>query len=244
MISLVTEYEAVYNSLLEIKTSDYLKYTVIMYLKSYGAKYPFAEFYLQKSDSENVTAVFLRYNSFLYCAIDHNADVEEISAWIGGMTDVTVYSGIPLSLENSETCFEMGKTGESMPSKNTAFPLDSSNFKEIAELINSDRDASVKDEFYLDISHLFRHGNLEVFGIFADEKLASFAAFSKGEKFSVIPFVFTHEYFRGKGFSKNVLSAMCCEKNKEYRLLCSEENLKFYEKCGFELIQSCFKYYL
>ena len=244
MISLCVCFSDVYNSLLELKTSEYFKHTLLMYLKSYGAEYAFSEFYLQFDENEAVCAVMLRYNSFLYCAASDIADLDEISAWLAGIKDITVYSSVSLSLDNSELCFEMCKRGFFAPS-NEVLPLrKATDLKKISGLINQNADESVINEFYLDISHHFRHNNLEIFGLIEGEELVSFAAWSKGEGVSVIPFVYTSEYFRGKGYSKKVLSAMCSDENREYRLICSENRMDFYGKCGFLVEKSCHKYYL
>ena len=244
MIRLCVDFSEVYNSISELNTSKYLKHTLLMYLKSYGTEYAFSEFYLQLDAHEAVCAVMLRYNSFLYCAASDIADLDEISAWLAGIKDITVYSSVSLSLDNSELCFEMCKRGFFAPS-NEVLPLrKATDLKKISGLINQNAEESVKNEFYLDISHNFRHDNLEIFGLFEGEELVSFAACSKGEGVSVIPFVYTSEYFRGKGYSKKVLSAMCSDENREYRLICSENRIDFYNKCGFLVEKSCHKYYL
>ena len=244
MISLCVCFSDVYNSLLELKTPEYFKHTLLMYLKSYGTEYAFSEFYLQIDENEAVCAVMLRYNSFIYCAASDIANLDEISAWLGGVNDITVYSSAPLNLGDSKLCFEMCKRGFFAPG-NEVLPLrKATDLKKISGLINQNAEVSVKNEFYLDISHHLRHENLEIFGLFKGEEIVSFAACSKGEGVSVIPFVYTSEYFRGKGYSKKVLSAMCSDENREYRLICSEKNLNFYEKCGFTTEKSCYKYYL
>ncbi len=244
MISLCKDYNILHNSLLELNASDYLKHLILMYLKAYGAEYNFAEFYIESVSGNRATAVILRYNSFVYCAASQNADIYELSHWLNGFADTTVYSDIPLSLKGYEALFEMSKVGARQGESEVVLLSKPEHFKEISNLINKDAEISVKNEFFLDISHLYRHDNLDIFGFFKDNKLLSFAAASKDEKISVISFVFTEEYFRGNGFSQKVLAKLCSDSNIEYRLFCKEDNVKFYEKCGFAIAGDCCKYNL
>lgn len=250
MIALLKNKESVINALENSGGSDCIKSIIELYMNAYGTDYDFAQFYTQyDSESNKPTSVIFRYNQTVYVSAGESADFFEISVFIRGFTDCTVCCDsvvsdkCPLPVDG-EICAIMCKKGEPLasPSDNVSLSLDA---KRISELVTSGLSENKQTDFFLNTAHLLRHGMISVFAYEFEGKIASVVAVScNSADIAVITFVYTDEYFRGNGYCRNVLSEVCSDPQKEYQLLCEEQNIKFYEKCGFSQIGSWVMYRL
>lgn len=249
MISLTKDSSLISFALLVCGGSDYIKNTVKLYLNSYGTEYDFAEYYIQTEDDNNeITSVIFRYNQTIYCAVGYSTDYLELSDFLNTFSDCEIISdSIILFLRDNLSDFEvytiMSKAGELSEHTYCDGVKVYENTQKIAELVTRDLHKDKQTDFFLNTSHQLRHGQIQVYAYMVDSEPVSVAAVSLNDTdIAVIPFVYTSEHFRGNGYSKKVLTAVCSDKSREYQLLCQEHNIKFYEKCGFSQIEHCFKY--
>ncbi|MDO5124391.1 MAG: GNAT family N-acetyltransferase [Eubacteriales bacterium] len=245
MITFCKDKRAIIKALNSLESSDYLKAVVNLYLEAYGAKYSFCEFFIEYKENIAV-ALILRYNSFLYCITDEKADLSELSMWISGFENSQVYvDRLALAQGISgvyETCYELKfkNNGERNFPSSCKTLEESFELKNCAKLVCRGKSIDITDEFYLDLSHMVRHGNLSVFGIYHGDTAVSVAGVSLGSEIAVINFLITDEYFRGNGFARQLLHDICNVDTREYLLLSSESNLDFYSKCGFITQNKCY----
>lgn len=237
MISLCNNKNEILNAINSFKNNLCLSEYIKLYLESYGTNFEFQECFLQYSnaDSKSVTAVILRYTNQVYINLSDCADIQELSAFICGFTDCTIFTDISFSdmFKDKELYYVMSKKGVKALFCDDNVKL-SRNIKEIVTLAGNDLSVSEREDFFLNTSHQLRHNHLLSYVYYCDNKAVSTAAvadisFNK----SLITFVYTDNYFRGNGYSKAILDTICSDNSREYLLLCEEKNIKFYEKCGF-----------
>lgn len=245
MISRCFDKNRVMKSVLSLDDSEYLKGIILMYLNAYGTEYDFCEFYLQTDNIGKVTAVSLRYNTFLYCIMGDEAYTEEISLWLGGFGQVTVFANIQLPAEHSDKCILMHRRGSVASDKNRVVNVNSSaDIMKISRMVNKDLPEDIAKEYFLDLSYLLRHNTAEIKGVFSDEEIVSFMMISRpvlGK--SVINLVYTSEDFRGNGYASAVISGALTD-DVDYYLICAESLKCFYERNGFTPSDICYKLYL
>lgn len=224
---------------------DCIRNIIDLYFRSYGTAFDFAQFYIQKSTENNCeTAIILRYNQTVYLASDSNCDIEELSDFLSGFNDIDLISDVPLALSRSGSiCAVMSKNGVADSVQNSDVVL-YNELKAVSDLVCEGMSEQKKTDFYLNTSHQVRHSLLLVYAYLKDSAPVSVASVFLSDSSAVIPFVYTGEYFRGNGYSREVLSALCSNSQIAYQLLCEEHNIKFYEKCGFVQVESWMKYSL
>lgn len=243
MISLCFNTDEVSFAVDNLKGSGYLKTVIHSYLEAYGTKFNFNEFYLQYAE-DDISAVILRYNSYIYLICNDNADIEELSAFLVSFNGSVLFCDdlfFSSTAVNVKKCYRMSQNG-SGDNFNTDVREITNSPKIIADLVTKDISPEIKDEFYLNTAHQMRHNVLRAFASFADEKVVSVTGFTSEYKgVSAITFVYTDEHFRGNGYSKEILKTICSDHNCEYQLLCEEHNLNFYKKCGFNQVDTCYE---
>ncbi len=242
MIYLCQKREEVLSAINNIRSNTYILHHIRLYLDSYGAKYDFVQFFLQK-DSENdlTTAVILRYNNQVFSAVSKFSDLPELASFLQGFSDCTITADNVLSeyFNNFQTGYIMCRFGAAS-SVNTNSLILLNNAREIADLVADNLTASNKEDFFLNTSHQIRHNTINVYGVYAKNKLVSVASASvQTNNISVITFVYTHEHFRGNGYSNRILSHICSEADIKYMLICEKHNVEFYHKCGFSQDDTC-----
>lgn len=246
MISLCNDKIVLLNSLDCFKDSAFIRENIRLYLLSYGTKYDFCQFFLQYCDEDNsVTSVVMRYNSQVYALLGDKC-IDESVSFISGFTDCEIIVDNSLFNEyfKAETCYVMQKRG--IKSKNDCDKIKlAESASSVAKLVTKDYEKEKADDFFLNTAHQMRHGFLSVAGFYEDDKLVSVVSFSDSSmEFSLVPFVFTDNYFRGKGIASKLLSFVCQDSEKNYVLLCQKHNVEFYKKCGFEQKELCYRFIL
>lgn len=243
MISLCNKRDTLLLALESATGCRYIREVIKLYLYSYGTQYDFVQFYVQTDDALRLTAVILRYNTFLYVSTNSNADKEELTDFIRSFSDSEVLCDKCLieHLPSAQECFvfERMGTGCSVLSDNVT-ATDDARFA--TDLIGESMSGSKAEDLFLNTSHQIRHGTLKFYLYCENSQPASVVGVSVfSSDVSIIPFVYTGEYFRGNGYSKVLLASVCQREDKTYQLVCEEHNIKFYEKCGFSLIDTCLK---
>ncbi len=242
MITLCLNSDDIFTAISSVEGSSYLKTVMRLYLDSYKTDYTFNEFYLQY-ERETITAVIHRYNSYIHVICDDNSDFDELSAFVTGFAESTLISDVLFfnSTQNTNKCYIMSKIGRSASSPCDVKEI-SDSLKKVCSLVGDSMNDSEKTDFYLNINHQVRHNNLSVFAWFIEDNPVSVAGVTKTfDGLSAITFVYTDKYFRGNGYSKEVLNKVCSDVQTEYHLICEEHNLNFYIKCGFNQVGTCFE---
>lgn len=224
--------------------STAIRNTIELYLRAYSVRYDFAQFYIQVN-SNKPSALIMRYNSTVYCLADIDSDLDELSSFFSGYKDTEIISHVPLSLSvNVQECAVMNTLGRPTAENPRKISV-ITDAKSVATLVCENLPENEATDFFLNTAHQMRHNLLSVYGILGDEKALSVASVYVNENCEgIIPFVYTSQYFRGNGFSKSVLKALCSNPLVTYRLLCEEHNIEFYKKCGFIKEGTWYKYNL
>ncbi|MBQ8000449.1 MAG: GNAT family N-acetyltransferase [Ruminococcus sp.] len=227
-----------------------IRNTILLYLNSYGAQFEFAQFYIQCTQDANTdTALVLRYNQTVYCITEDCADLPELMSFFVGFTDTTLISDRVLHNQTNEplgceTGAVMSKSGIAQLVQNPKILL-CSEPKPVCRLVSEEMPEHEKTDFFLNTAHQMRHGQLSVYAYYDGLSPMSVASvFHNGTGEAVIPFVYTGDYFRGNGYSKQILSAVCSDAETTYQLLCEAHNIEFYKKCGFTQVSQWVKYSL
>ncbi len=227
-----------------------IRNTIELYFLSYGVSFDFAQFYIQYSEISNTdTALVCRYNQTVYCIADSNCDYTELASFLCGFSDVTLICDDSLpTLTDFEDSRKIGavmsKKGEVQSVHNPCVGT-CNEPKLICNLVSEDMSEEKKIDFFLNTAHQLRHGFLSVFAYLeASSPVSVVSLYENDGEYAVIPFVYTGKYFRGNGYSQQVLHALCSNPQVTYELLCEEHNIKFYEKCGFAHVSDWVKYSL
>lgn len=247
MISLCTEYAEILSALNKQIGAEYICEYIRLFLESYGVDYNFQEFYLQfDEDFKKITSVILRYNNQIFVSVTQEADLLELCAFLSGFAQCTVIADKYLGayFPECDTCYIMSKNG-SDADKITDDIRNSDNHKEIATLVTASMTQDKKADYLLNLSHQLRHKKVCAYVCYVDHKPVSAVVMSTlAQNSQIITTVYTHEYFRGNGYAKRILDNVCCGNSNKYILLCEEHNLKFYEKSGFSLADTCVRFRL
>ena len=231
-------------------SSEAIRFTVLLYYKSYGTSFDFAQYYIQFDEELNTeTAIIMRYNQTIYILTKSECDVSELSSFVSGFADSEViYDGgagpLQIDCKSENIGAVMSRKGTDDSVQNTAVTLINEP-KLVTNLVGENMSENVKTDFFLNTAHQMRHNLLKVYGVMLDKKLVSTASvFDADSEQSLIHFVYTGEHFRGNGYSRQILQAICSDISVDYLLLCEEHNINFYEKCGFTLSDSWVYYRL
>ncbi len=246
MISLCTDYNLILSAINNQVASGYIEEHIRLYLESYGTDYDFQEIFLQKeTETDEIAAIILRYNNQIFVSTSNNADLAELHIFLSGFAEsiVIVDKSLKAYFPASETCFIMNKIGEN--SEEISCVSLSDNHKEIAALVGESLSQSEKLDYYLNLSHQMRHDKIRAYAYYIDKKPVAVVIMSTtAPKLHIITTVYTQEHFRGNGYAKQILDKICCDDSKKYVLICEEHNIKFYEKCGFSVVDTCIRFRL
>ena len=245
MISLCFNHTDISDGLNRINNNSCISEYIKLYIASYGLAYDFQQCYLQYTDEKKaeISAFILRYNNQIYVTSSDKADLYELSSFINGFENCTVFAEKNLTayFSNINICYVMSKKGVNSSSFDKNIKS-SDDINEISNLAVCGLSSSEREDFFLNTSYQLRHNLLKAHIYFLNGKPISTAAVAiTSDSKALITFVYTDIYFRGNGYSKAVLDVICTRESIEYLLLCEEKNIKFYEKCGFEVIDRMLK---
>lgn len=240
MISLELTEKCISDALHSFKSKDFLTSTIYQYLKAYGTKYPFVEFYTQKQD-DNVTALILRYNSTVYCYCCNSSDTEEVISFLDrfrGCDIITNIDSSELKETTNDTLFEMKREGYSFIASNGVECKCNSDISGSLSLLREHLNTGHFEDFYLNMSLFHRRGLLDVYSVIIDNKPVSTLGLVKGQnEVNTISFLYTAQDFRGNNYAGKLLEH-CLKENNCILLLCERHNLEFYIKNRFTQVSS------
>lgn len=203
--------------------------------KAYGKDCDFLSFWKQ-TEGENIGAVIMRFcdEITLYYCGGNREELKEFLRFLGGSRifcslnsakklSLNVIKKVNCCIRNKERLkTEKGKT---------------LTYNEIYNVLNSDTTGELIlpqfNDWYVDFCHRVRHNTARYFSLFENSVIIT--AYET-ENYAIIGGVATKPDFRNKGYASKNLTALCGilhSEDKKVLLLCSDKNLKFYEKNGF-----------
>ncbi len=194
--------------------------------EAYGFSYSFLKFFR----SERAVIAFY-YASAVICG---ECD-DEISQFCGisGVTDLLIShggssDGILYIMEYK------GKGGFAELKTDTSY-------EKVYDILKDGFDMDF-DSWYTDICHNVRHGISEIYTL--DEKAAVTKMFSM-DGIALLSLVAVKKEHRKENYGRRIVEAAAkrlCPENRVY-VICEEELLPFYKKCGFEKTAECYNKY-
>lgn len=234
MIEKIDEFSQIEN----YKIKDIYSVRILSLLNAYGCKYPFAQFYRQIDDDDNVTSIISSLDKDVTVSFDGEiADKDELTQFLHiiGFASVLCDEGLQMnSLFDSGVVMKSGKKIE--------IPCDYTEIDEYPYLFDLynfvDYDGNSFESWYVDISHRIRHGAAKAVTLNINEEIISSAIFSSIYKNdAIITAVKTNPEFRKMGYGSALVSAMCCDISGDVYLMREKnKNESFYKKLGFENI--------
>jgi N-acetylglutamate synthase-like GNAT family acetyltransferase len=216
------------------------KVRILSLLSAYGTKYPFLDFWMQKTE-ENITAVMMRFDGVVTLVSLPDADFLEIGLFLPAITS-TLFSSLEtakrLGLQLKKEVYELVFSGNT-PSETGEVSTD---FNKIYEILSSSGDEDIslgdRDEFYADISHRTRKGCAVSL---LTETGAAVCPFMT-DSLALISGVAVESHARGKGEGKRAVLALVNNVlPRKIYVTATKEKAGFYEKCGFR-ISACLAY--
>lgn len=201
---------------------------------AYGTKYDFCRFYRQGNSYISVLD-----GSFVLCT-DSTADFEEIADFLHmqGFSDVfcSKAAGKSLSdkLECSFTIVNLMKFSGGLP---CAEFDDDPSLSDVYKIVSDGFDIEF-ESWYLDMSHRVRHGISKCCVL--DGKAALVVQHNiNGE--ALLSQVASLKAHRGEGLAKKLVTSVSASlAPSEVYIVCEDELIGFYEKCGFEIVGNKF----
>lgn len=216
--------------------TDIFSVRILSLLGAYDCKYPFARFYRQIDENENITAILSVLDKDITVSYDESiADKEEIAEFVSVLGyDSVLCSELPINSGNCESgaIMQTDKTVE-LPNRFGAvneYP----NLFELYRFI--DYSTNSFDAWYVDINHRIRHGFAKAFTLDIGGEIVSSAIFSSIYNDSaILTAVRTKPELRGMGYSSALISSICCDfGGTVYLMRESGKNESFYKKLGFK----------
>lgn len=203
-----------------------------MFTEGFGVNQDFLQFYAAFNDQSKLCAAFIKCNDRVFCLIDNLYDKEEILWFLSGFQDFKIF----ISSEYAEIidrksyccCNLMVKDSICNKNNDNILEIDS---KPFTDIIMNGKDKEYSIRFFLNNSHLLRHGYLKNYAYKKDANIVSIASVYSNQKQSYLCNVFTSEAFRHKGYASKLINSIT--NNKEFHLICSKDVSPLYEKCGF-----------
>lgn len=216
--------------------TDIFSVRILSLLGAYGCKYPFARFYRQIDENENITAILSVLDKDITVSYDESiADTEEIAEFVSVIGyDSVLCSELPMNSSVCEcgTIMQTDKTVE-LPNRFgavNAYP----NLFDLYRFI--DYGTNSFDAWYVDINHRIRHGFAKAFTLDIGGEIVSSAIFSSIYNDSaILTAVRTKPEFRGMGYGSALISSICCDfGGTVYLMRENGKNESFYKKLGFK----------
>lgn len=204
-----------------------------MFTEGFGVKQDFLQFYAAFNDNSKLCAAFIKCNDRVFCLIESLYDKEEITLFLNGFKDFKIFISSEFSYIIDRKSFyicNLMKKAKTQKNNNTAISeIDS---KDLADIIMHGKDRDSYIRFFLNNSHLQRHGYLKNFAKVNNGNIVSIASVYSNVVHCYLCNVFTPLNFRGKGNATDLINQIT-ENGKEFHLICNEDVSHLYEKCGF-----------
>lgn len=204
-----------------------------MFTEGFGVNQDFLKFYAAFNYSGKLCGAFVTCNDRVFCLLEKIYDKEEILFFLSGFSDFKIFISAKFShiIERTKfnKCLLMKKSGKAEKYSSSIQEIESKFFTSI---IMKDKEKDTYIRFFLNNSHLQRHGYLKNFALTQGEEVLSVASLYNDKEKSYLCNVFTPENHRHKGYSSALISEIT-NTITEYHLICSEDVFPLYNKCGF-----------
>lgn len=216
--------------------TDIFSVRILSLLGAYGCKYPFARFYKQLDDAENITAILSVLDKDITVSCDNYADREEIAQFVSAVGyDSVLCTELPISSDSCESGVVM-KLDKTIEIQNSFGAVNEyPNLFELYNFVEYSSNSSF-DAWYVDINHRIRHGYAKAFTLDIGGGVISSAIFSSiYNNSAILTAVRTKPELRGMGYASALISSICCDFGGVVYLMRERgENKSFYKKLGFE----------
>ena len=217
---------------------------ICAYYKAYGAGYDFCKFYIGEH------CIIMRYEGELLIYADKDADCDELSLFVQaqGNCAITVNEESRRIFEESrgyaaQKLYRMSRRCDGGKSDCSAeFTVE---YSAVGEVIKDSFGlcGGAYDGWYADICHRVRHGISRISVIKKSSRIAAVCVImyqSGGEGF--LSDICVNSEYRGQGLGREILGAVenLCGADR-LSLVCKEENIGFYRRCGFEIAGTLYK---
>lgn len=204
-----------------------------MFTEGFGVNQDFLQFYAAFNDKSMLSAAFVKCNDRVFCLIETLYDVDEILFFLNGFRDFKIF----ISSHFKEIIDRKNFYYCSLMKKKTSVISENTNISQIesrpfTDIIMKGKENDYALRFYLNNSHLLRHGYLKNFAYKTKGQTVSVASIYSDNKLSYLCNVFTPQEFRGRGYASDLINAIT--QDKEFHLICSNDLTTLYKKCGFE----------
>ena len=204
-----------------------------MFTEGFGVNQDFLQFYAAFNDKSKLCAAFIKCNDRVFCLIENLYDKDEIIWFLNGFQDFKIF----ISSEYAEIIDRTSYCCCSLMAKNSIYSGNATAITEIeskpfTDIIMNGKEKEYTIRFFLNNSHLSRHGYLKNFAYKKENIVTSIASVYSNTEHSYLCNVFTPEDFRHKGYASELINSIT--NNKEFHLICSKDVSPLYEKCGFK----------
>ena len=204
-----------------------------MFTEGFGVNQDFLKFYAAFSDNGKLCAAFISCNDRIFCLIEELYNTDEILLFLNGFQDYKIF----ISSEHSNIierndfyiCNLMKKCGTFEYRLDKVKTIESKDFTDII-MKDKDRDSYIR--FFLNNSHLQRHGYLQNYALFNKGSALCVASVFNDVNHTYLCNVFTPAEHRANGFATALINNVT-DNTTECHLICQEDVSKLYEKCGF-----------
>lgn len=222
--------------------NDTVGMRILSNMNAYGCDRPFALFWRQINDENQVTALLSKMDGTLFLTAADTSDYEELALFISAMKEQNgaVLCPLPcaqrLSISYPQLYHEM-VLGNIRGKQNSVANKTRATLSEIYAILKAGEDGDITlppfEVWYADFSHKIRHGQTRAI-VFEHSAVALTSAELTDR--AVISGVSVLPHKRGEGLGKAAVLALCGELQKENKavyVVCSVNMTAFYEKLGF-----------
>lgn len=203
-----------------------------MFTEGFGVKQDFLQFYAAFNDKSKLCAAFIKCNDRVFCLIDNLYDEEEILWFLSGFQDFKIFISAEfaniIDRKNYCLCSLMVKNSTAGIIYVDVSEIES---KPFTDIIMNGKDKEYSVRFFLNNSHLLRHGYLKNYSYKKGEDVVSIASVYNNKNLSYLCNVFTPYEHRHKGYASELINTIT--NNQEFHLICSNDVSPLYKKCGF-----------
>lgn len=217
---------------------------ICAYYRAYGAGHDFCKFYIGGH------CLIMRYESELLIYADENADFDELLFFVQTQGNCVITASEELSGifqkqrgYTAEKLYKMSRRADCNHSYVTAEL--SEDYSAVGEVIKDSFGlyGEAYDSWYADICHRVRHGVSKIAVIKKEGKIVAACVImyqNGGESF--LSDICVKSGYRRQGLGRGILCAAenLCDADR-LSLVCGEENIGFYRRCGFEIAGTLYR---